>query len=82
MEAGMTRLNCSHCGGEGQLYDSKYGGNDPDVWPTGECPACKGSANQICENRGCEEDAVAFDEDGKALCMDCLMEWQMQEFGN
>ena len=24
---------CPHCGGEGVLYTSRYGGNDPDVWP-------------------------------------------------
>jgi hypothetical protein len=78
----MPRLNCMHCGGEGKLYDSRYGGNDPDVWPTGECSACKGSANQPCEKRGCDEDAIGFDEDGRALCADCLMEWKMEEFGS
>jgi hypothetical protein len=34
---------CERCGGEGKLYTSKYGGNDPDVWATGECPACDGT---------------------------------------
>ena len=37
-----TILNCYHCGGEGKLYTSRYGGNDPDVWPTGTCPVCDG----------------------------------------
>lgn len=76
----MPRLNCSHCGGEGKVYASKHGGNDPDVWPAGDCPACGGSANHRCEARGCEEDAVGFNDDGEALCEDCLMEWAMQEF--
>lgn len=33
---------CGACGGEGRLYTSRYGGNDPDVWPSGLCPSCKG----------------------------------------
>jgi len=34
---------CDVCGGEGQFYTSRYGGNDPDVYPTGEeCPWCRG----------------------------------------
>ena len=34
---------CEACGGEGQFYTSRYGGNDPDVYPTGEqCPWCRG----------------------------------------
>lgn len=71
----MRRLNCMHCGGEGKLYDSRYGGNDPDVYPTGDCPACKGTANQVCEQRGCSDDAVGFNDDGEAMCEDCLLEW-------
>lgn len=35
--------HCSACGGEGKIYTSRYGGNDPDVWPIGECEACEGS---------------------------------------
>ena len=34
---------CDTCGGEGQMYTSRYGGNDPDVWPTGVCPECRGT---------------------------------------
>lgn len=34
---------CDVCDGEGQFYTSRYGGNDPDVYPTGEkCPWCRG----------------------------------------
>lgn len=34
---------CDVCGGGGQFYTSRYGGNDPDVYPTGEeCPWCRG----------------------------------------
>jgi hypothetical protein len=76
----MPRLNCMHCGGEGKLYTSRYGGNDPDVYATGECPACNGSANQVCEQRGCKEDAVGFNDDGEAMCEDCLLEWATENF--
>jgi hypothetical protein len=68
-------LHCGKCSGEGVLYDSRYGGNDPDVWPTGVCTACNGSGNAICEARGCKEPAVGFTDDGELLCEDCLSEW-------
>jgi hypothetical protein len=73
----MAILFCSKCSGEGSLYTSKYGGNDPDVWRTGECESCNGSGAQVCEARGCDEPAVGFNDDGEALCEDCLMEWAM-----
>jgi hypothetical protein len=73
-------LSCAKCSGEGRLFDSRYGGNDPDVWDTGKCDACEGSGRATCEQRGCKEPAAGFDEDGRALCEDCLMEWQMENF--
>ena len=77
----MSIFACIKCGGEGQLYTSRYGGNDPDVWPAGQCDACDGSGNQRCESRGCNAVAVAFNDDGEALCEDCLFEWAEEEFG-
>ena len=71
----MSILPCSKCSGEGSLYASRYGGNDPDVWRAGECDACSGSGNEVCSSRGCDEPAVAFNDDGDALCEDCLSEW-------
>lgn len=71
----MGRLFCSKCQGEGSLYGSRYGGNDPDVWRTGKCDACDGSGDEECASRGCKEPAVAFNDDGEALCDDCLLEW-------
>lgn len=68
-------LPCSKCQGEGRVFKSKYGGNDPDVWDAGECEVCEGSGNHMCERRGCTEKAVAFNDDGEALCEDCLAEW-------
>ncbi len=76
----MQILCCSKCSGEGTLYDSRYGGNDPDVYPVGECEACDGSGSQKCESRGCDDYAVGFNDDGEAMCQDCLIEWAMQEF--
>lgn len=40
-----------------------------------ECDACDGSGSQRCEARSCSEQAIGFDEDGRALCEDCLAEW-------
>ena len=68
-------LHCLKCGGEGRLYRSKYGGNDPDVWDAGKCDTCDGSGNATCDARGCKAPAVAFNGDGEALCEDCMAEW-------
>jgi len=71
----MPIIPCAKCSGEGTIYNSRYGGNDPNVWAAGECGACGGSGNQKCDSRSCHEDAVAFNDDGEALCADCLSEW-------
>lgn len=68
-------LPCTKCSGEGRIFKSRYGGNDPDVWDAGQCDVCEGSGNATCDARGCNEKAVAFNEDGEALCEDCLAEW-------
>lgn len=73
-------LHCLKCSGEGRIFKSKYGGNDPDVWDAGKCERCEGSGNLSCEAKGCKEPAAAFNDDGEALCTDCLMAWTMQEF--
>lgn len=73
-------LPCIKCQGEARRYQSKYGGNDPDVWDAGPCEACDGTGNQECEERGCHENAVCFDEDGRALCEDCHMQWITENF--
>lgn len=41
-------LPCSKCQGEGRIFKSKYGGNDPDVWDAGECDACEGGGDHMC----------------------------------
>ena len=75
-------IPCVKCSGEGSLFKSRYGGNDPDVWHTGQCDACEGSGNQVCEERGCDEPAVCFDDDGRALCGDCHFEWSQRLLGS
>jgi hypothetical protein len=68
-------MACGKCAGSGQRYASRNGGNDPDVWAVGKCDACEGSGNETCEARGCSEPAVAFNDDGEALCEECIAEW-------
>lgn len=57
----VTQEWCERCGGEGKLYTSRYGGNDPDVWPIGECPVCEGTGYALIETE--EEEAAAMDEE-------------------
>lgn len=76
----MSILPCAKCSGEGSIYASRYGGNDPDVYRVGPCEECGGSGNMVCEARGCRELAVSFNDDGEALCEDCLAEWASAEF--
>lgn len=71
----MSFIPCIKCQGEGRIFKSKYGGNDPDVWDAGKCEACEGSGEHACDNHGCPETAVGFNDDGEALCQDCLMSW-------
>lgn len=63
----MVRLTCMHCQGETALNDT-------------DCEECDGSGTQRCESCR-DEDAIGFNDDGKALCEDCLFEWQCEEFG-
>lgn len=36
-------IPCETCCGEGRIWKSRYGGNDPDVWDAGPCPECDGA---------------------------------------
>ncbi len=53
-----TLQHCERCGGEGKLYTSRYGGNDPDVWPIGECPVCEGTGYALYETEEIEEEEI------------------------
>jgi len=70
--------HCNHCGGEGKLYTSRYGGNDPDVWPTGECEACEGQGTvdicATCNDRGWVDESLGAAPEahsGFVECPDC-----------
>ena len=71
----MSWIPCAKCGGTGSPLESTslWVGPPSDV----ECRECKGSGAAKCEKHGCSEDAAGFDDDGNALCNDCLMEWAM-----
>lgn len=50
---------CEGCGGEGKLYTSRWGGNDPDVWPTGTCETCRGTGRMPVESEPADEEYAA-----------------------
>lgn len=54
----VTLQLCERCGGEGKLYTSRYGGNDPDVWPVGDCPECEGTAYVAVETEEVDEEEI------------------------
>jgi hypothetical protein len=55
------KMYCTRCGGEGRIYTSCYGGNDPNVRDAGECPACEGSGRQRdCPDCGAQIDPMLF----------------------
>ena len=47
-------LACDDCGGEGSVYRSRHGGNDPDGWLV-RCEYCDGcgTVTPRCDGRGC-----------------------------
>ena len=54
--------------------------DNPQAWVRvfGLAPLkAEGSGDQECEARGCKENAVAFNDDGEALCEDCMAEWAL-----
>ena len=55
----VTLVLCPVCDGEGQFYSSRYGGNDPDVWPYEECPWCRGDGRIWVEAEPIEMEDLA-----------------------
>lgn len=53
----LTR-SCPECEG-GVIWRSRYGGNDPDVWPV-RCRECDGTGERSvgCEGWRCHSDAA------------------------
>lgn len=54
-------LLCEACGGEGRIWKSRYGGNDPDVWDAGPCPVCNGTAYVEVDSEAATMDEVEDD---------------------
>jgi len=77
--------DCDVCGGEGRIWMSRYGGNDPDVWDAGPCEYCgwNGCIAMMCEHIGCKDAATVdglakFGEewvDDRWLCDHHAAEW-------
>ena len=75
-------LACSECGGEGRIWASRYGGNDPDVWDAGPCEACAGTGDQACEVCNDGSPAVAewrLKSRPWSICRSCHDEWLAAE---
>lgn len=70
-------LSCDDCGGEGRIYQSRHGGNDPDVWDAGPCERCAGSGNAWCEECGDEYATEIWRERGReyVLCGCCFAQY-------
>lgn len=65
---------CPHCCGEGVIWRSKWGGNDPDVTARpcpGECD--DGTIIAMCDGWKCSALATEF-RDGQWWCETCLQE--------
>jgi DnaJ-class molecular chaperone len=45
----LRRFNCQLCAGEGVIYTSAHGGNDPDVRAVRSCEACDGTGDERCD---------------------------------
>ena len=54
-EMPTATIACPTCGGEGRIYKSRWGGNDPDVEDVGQCEECDGD--------GTVEEEIDPDED-------------------
>jgi hypothetical protein len=62
---------CPDCAGEGSLYTSKFGGNDPDVWRTGPCHRCDQTGYAVLQCNHCgQADAIEWFE-ADPLCAAC-----------
>jgi hypothetical protein len=68
---------CRACGGEGRVWMSRHGGNDPDVWDAGPCENCGGSGNAWCEECGNDYATLTWHENGREylLCGHCHARW-------
>lgn len=68
-------IECQICSGEGSIYASRHGGNDPDVYRVGPCEECGGSGSEMCASKGCGNHSVVTNDDGYHLCDGCFTDW-------
>ena len=66
---------CVECDGEGRVYKSRYGGNDPDCWAI-RCDTCAGDGEivRLCEAQRCDRHAtelVTFADCTEPYCEQC-----------
>ena len=74
----LTRT-CEHCDGEGKLWTSRWGGNDPDVTYAGRCEECvDGVVEVFCEGWACRDPAtemVTFPGgESEPYCQQCAVQ--------
>ena len=73
---------CPQCDGEGRVYKSRYGGNDPDTW-TIRCDTCAGDGEivRLCEAQRCDRHAtelVTFADCTEPYCEHCAPEMRIE----
>lgn len=74
---GALPLACPTCAGEGRIWASKYGGNDPDVWDAGPCEECNGTGDHACEYCAKHPAIATWTVRGRThlICRACHDEW-------
>jgi hypothetical protein len=68
-----VRVECEHCE-DGIRWTSRYGGNDPDVWPVGRCETCDGTGRVevVCE--WCGDHGATDLLEGRPYHLECAEE--------
>ena len=65
-------IACDRCE-DGTRWTSRFGGNDPDVWPVGRCETCDGTGLRTLCCDGCSDpEAVEWFQGGK-WCAACAI---------
>jgi hypothetical protein len=74
-------LPCQDCDGEGRVYRSHWGGNDPNGWMV-DCEICEGTGDRGCDGfiretkLRCQEMATMTVENGsEGYCAECGARW-------
>jgi hypothetical protein len=65
---------CTSCAGEGSIFISRYGGNDPDVWDAGPCELCDATGHTFLCCDCCPNPEATEWFQSLALCATCAAE--------